>query len=307
MLVPNRHGSSDSYRYGFQGQEKDDELKGEGNSLNYEFRMHDPRVGRFLSLDPLSPQYPHNSPYAFAENRVIDGVELEGKEVSRILPPIGISYTIKNASKAIRKVDEEYPKASANKKALYSIGYSLLYLTQDILSLTDVNDGLIIGTSFVGNPIDVYGDKQSNEQVSNALKGAMIPVVSGSSVGNLGKALEKVEDGKKFYRYVGETEKRIIDKTGEIPNVDASGELKDIFFTNKEYKTAGKAKTYNQLPNKPSYKVEIDPTNVEGKTKFSKVKSTDNPQWGKGGGNEATTSNPIKVNPSKITKLKGAK
>ena len=33
MLVPNRHGSSNSYRYGFQGQEKDDELKGEGNSF----------------------------------------------------------------------------------------------------------------------------------------------------------------------------------------------------------------------------------------------------------------------------------
>jgi RHS repeat-associated protein len=79
-LVPNRHGASTAYRYGFQGQEKDDELKGEGNSLNYTFRMHDPRVGRFLSLDPLSPKYPHNSPYAFSENRVIDGVELEGGE-----------------------------------------------------------------------------------------------------------------------------------------------------------------------------------------------------------------------------------
>ena len=80
MLVPNRHASSNSYRYGFQGQEKDDEIKGEGNSLNYTFRMHDPRVGRFLSLDPLAPQYPHNSPYVFSENRVIDGIELEGLE-----------------------------------------------------------------------------------------------------------------------------------------------------------------------------------------------------------------------------------
>jgi RHS repeat-associated protein len=78
--VPNRHGASDSYRYGFQGQEKDDEIKGEGNSLNYTFRMHDPRVGRFLSLDPLFKQYPHNSPFAFSENRVVDGMELEGKE-----------------------------------------------------------------------------------------------------------------------------------------------------------------------------------------------------------------------------------
>nr|WP_321234634.1 RHS repeat-associated core domain-containing protein [uncultured Psychroserpens sp.] len=80
MLTPNRHGASDDYRYGFQGQEKDDEIKGEGNSINFKFRMHDPRVGRFLSLDPLAPQYPHNSPYVFAENRVIDGIELEGLE-----------------------------------------------------------------------------------------------------------------------------------------------------------------------------------------------------------------------------------
>jgi RHS repeat-associated protein len=80
MLLPNRHGSSDSYRYGFQGQEKDDEVKGEGNSINYKFRMHDPRLGRFFAVDPLASEYPWNSPYAFSENRVIDGVELEGLE-----------------------------------------------------------------------------------------------------------------------------------------------------------------------------------------------------------------------------------
>ena len=40
MLVPNRHESSDEYRYGFQGQEKDDEIKGgEGNSLNFKYRI----------------------------------------------------------------------------------------------------------------------------------------------------------------------------------------------------------------------------------------------------------------------------
>ena len=83
MLVPNRHASSNSYRYGFQGQEKDDEIKGEGNSLNYTFRMHDPRVGRFFATDPLEKEYPHNSSYAFSENRVIDGIELEGLEYLR--------------------------------------------------------------------------------------------------------------------------------------------------------------------------------------------------------------------------------
>lgn len=68
-------------RFGYQGQEKDEEVHGAtGTSYSYEHRMHDLRVGRFLSIDPLAAKYPHNSPYAFSENRVIDGVELEGLE-----------------------------------------------------------------------------------------------------------------------------------------------------------------------------------------------------------------------------------
>jgi RHS repeat-associated protein len=80
MLVPNKNGTSRDYRFGFQGQEKDDELKGDGNSLNYTFRMHDPRVGRFFAVDPLQKAFHWNSPYAFSENRVMDAFELEGAE-----------------------------------------------------------------------------------------------------------------------------------------------------------------------------------------------------------------------------------
>lgn len=58
----------------------DDEIKGEGNSVNYKYRMHDPRIGRFFTLDPLASKYPWNSPYAFSENRVLDAIELEGLE-----------------------------------------------------------------------------------------------------------------------------------------------------------------------------------------------------------------------------------
>ncbi|MDK2772438.1 MAG: hypothetical protein KYX68_09460 [Flavobacterium sp.] len=82
MLIQERshHDPSQDYRYGFQGQEMDNEIKGRGNSINYTFRMHDPRVGRFLSIDPLFKDYPWNSSYAFSENRVIDGIDLEGRE-----------------------------------------------------------------------------------------------------------------------------------------------------------------------------------------------------------------------------------
>jgi RHS repeat-associated protein len=78
--MPGRKGNTPDYRYGFQGQEMDNEIQGEGNSLNYKYRMHDPRVGRFFAVDPLEKSYPWNSPYAFSENRLIDGLELEGLE-----------------------------------------------------------------------------------------------------------------------------------------------------------------------------------------------------------------------------------
>jgi RHS repeat-associated protein len=80
MLQPNRHKDSKFYRYGFQGQEKDDEIKGEGNSVNYKYRMHDPRIGRFFAVDPLTKKYPHYTPYSFSGNKVVHAVELEGLE-----------------------------------------------------------------------------------------------------------------------------------------------------------------------------------------------------------------------------------
>ena len=80
MQITERTGSSSSYRYGFQGQEKDDEIKGEGNSLNYTFRMHDPRIGRFFAVDPLFKEYPHYTPYSFSGNKVTNHIEREGLE-----------------------------------------------------------------------------------------------------------------------------------------------------------------------------------------------------------------------------------
>src|SRR5690554_2666053 len=74
-------GGAERCWFGFQGQEAENEIWGEGNASFYKYRISDNRLGRFFSVDPLHAQYPHNSPYAFSENRVIDGVELEGLEV----------------------------------------------------------------------------------------------------------------------------------------------------------------------------------------------------------------------------------
>lgn len=62
----------------YQGQEINKELG--LNWLSYKYRNYDPAIGRFFNIDPLAEKYNYQSPYNFSENRVIDGIELEGLE-----------------------------------------------------------------------------------------------------------------------------------------------------------------------------------------------------------------------------------
>ncbi|MCX6272345.1 MAG: hypothetical protein NTU44_14255, partial [Bacteroidetes bacterium] len=80
MLMPGRSYSSDKYRFGFNGKENDNEVKGTGNSQDYGMRIYDPRIIRFNSVDPLTKKFPFYSPYHFAGNSFISAVDLDGKE-----------------------------------------------------------------------------------------------------------------------------------------------------------------------------------------------------------------------------------
>jgi len=58
----------------------DDEVSGTGNQYDYGFRIYNPRLGRFLSVDPLSKSYPMLTPYQFASNSTIACIDLDGLE-----------------------------------------------------------------------------------------------------------------------------------------------------------------------------------------------------------------------------------
>ncbi len=60
---------SERFRYGYQGSEKDNEVKGEGNSYTTFYRQLDPRLGRWLSIDPVLQ--PWQSPYCSMDNNPI--------------------------------------------------------------------------------------------------------------------------------------------------------------------------------------------------------------------------------------------
>jgi len=70
------------YRYGFNGKEQDNETKGYADQIDYGMRIYDPRVGRFMSIDPLQKKYPWYTPYQFAGNKPIWAVDLDGLEES---------------------------------------------------------------------------------------------------------------------------------------------------------------------------------------------------------------------------------
>jgi len=60
--------------------EKDDEIHGAtGTSYDFGARMYDPRIARFLSLDPLARSTPGWSPYVFALNNPIRYIDEHGK------------------------------------------------------------------------------------------------------------------------------------------------------------------------------------------------------------------------------------
>lgn len=80
MQMVGRTWNGGTYRYGFNGKENDNDVKGEGNQQDYGMRIYDPRLGKFLSVDPLTKEYPWNSTYAFAENDVIRCIDLDGAE-----------------------------------------------------------------------------------------------------------------------------------------------------------------------------------------------------------------------------------
>jgi RHS repeat-associated protein len=85
MLIPNRQYSNTSlaerYRYGFNGKDLDHEgMGGGGSTYDYGFRIYNPSIAKFLSVDPLTKEFPFYTPYQFAGNKPIVAIDLDGLE-----------------------------------------------------------------------------------------------------------------------------------------------------------------------------------------------------------------------------------
>jgi RHS repeat-associated protein len=70
-----------SYRFGFNGKENDNEIKGTGNSIDFGARMYDSRLGRFLSPDKHEAKYPSISTYTFVANNPVCIIDPDGNDL----------------------------------------------------------------------------------------------------------------------------------------------------------------------------------------------------------------------------------
>jgi RHS repeat-associated protein len=85
MLQPNRNGPgtkslAGGYRYGYNGKEMDNNGELGLTTYDYGFRIYNPGLGRFLSVDPLTSCYPMLTPYQFSSNNPIQNIDLDGLE-----------------------------------------------------------------------------------------------------------------------------------------------------------------------------------------------------------------------------------
>ncbi len=78
--VRRRKNLPDINRFGFNGKEKDDGGEwGSDTNYDYGFRIYNPRIGKFLSVDPLAKKYAGISPYAFVGNMPNLAMEVDGR------------------------------------------------------------------------------------------------------------------------------------------------------------------------------------------------------------------------------------
>ena len=69
MTIGSLSQNSEIYRFGFNGKEKDDQGEWGMTHYDYGFRIYNPGIAKFLSVDPLTKSYPWCTSYQFARNK----------------------------------------------------------------------------------------------------------------------------------------------------------------------------------------------------------------------------------------------
>lgn len=223
------------YRYGFNGKENDIETVGTGEGTqDYGMRIYNPSLGKFLSVDPLQMEYPMLTPYQFASNSPIVGIDRDGLEIAHY------SLTYSNGKPVLQLLGVQMRLAAATEDLLEAFGvdYTLNEYSGSIingLSFKVFYDGAEFTFSTVG---DVANFAKGGEEKAKAARAAYIAeqLMIAVAVTDLKQAeleseqaLEGIDDS--YYYYI-KSEDRLATflKVTNIQFLNSSGFNKVIFI-----------------------------------------------------------------------------
>ena len=175
---------SGGYRYGYQGSEKDNETTGNGNSYTTEFRQLDPRLGRWLSIDPLFAKFPWQSPYIQANNNPIiysDNKGLEAEDWIKIREKRGDKFKNKVVYDSNITTDESAKEKYGQNASKLEYGFQYHSEFNDQITLLengtyDVNGSMREATDLCSAGVSTEGNNgyESEYQSNNSIMQQLI-------------------------------------------------------------------------------------------------------------------------------------
>ena len=224
MPVRTYTSNSSTYRYGFNGKENDNEVKGQGNWQDYGNRMYDPRISRFPSIDPITSSYPELTPYQFASDNPVMNIDLDGLE--------GMAGNIASPGKWHIPGDAN-DDGHLTKQELKE-GGTIMTATALLPVEVFVTKGWITRTLFASQIAGAFEHNRANTPESRAAQdlrsrealadaflswgaGKMLGVSFNAGASALkGLAKNRFNFAKGFYEAAGYEEKRVLDHIGGI-------------------------------------------------------------------------------------------
>jgi RHS repeat-associated protein len=213
--MPFRSSLGNTYRYGYQNQEKTDEISGSGNHINFTERGYDPRLGRWWSIDKYFAKYPYQSPYAFVGNSPIFNKEIDGNDYGVYVNHDTKTIIIKATYYTTKGDKDSHTSAVAatqfwnneSGKYQYKVGNgdnAVVYDIQFQLDVKEVDNPILEATNDRSN-FETGNSKLTTDGSSNTY--AVLPDVDKAFINTnpnevtsgvtIGGAVVKVKDSKK--------------------------------------------------------------------------------------------------------------
>ena len=182
----------------YQGQEFTEDL---GLSTHeWKYRVSDPAIRRFWQIDPLAEDYFYNSTYAFQENKMGMGVELEGLELQRFIEGVqemltGVTRMINEPLNVNRQMERRgiNGKERAEEAEIESREELSKAAGQTARGATETIKG---GAKIVGETLEVTGDGISYAGIATAQPQIIAAGETISGTGTAINAAVDLSDGK---------------------------------------------------------------------------------------------------------------